>query len=309
MNLYPTAECSISLRLKEYRNELTSHLKGTNNKNETELIDRIIEAKAKQLIDEYAKRSPSDVNWQITLNKKVKRLLTEDSYSAEEKYYGQKPGHYVRALLEEYARKPYYSRERIVFKEIIDNANFAIDSCYLLNITNVNGHQYWIKPHSIKTDPLSMFHYLVGLKMDSIGSPVNKSKANSSNNVISFRISRLISAEPQYLSSGKLSKAELSTINHELETKSIQFVSSEKQSIKVWLSDDGIKQYESHVHLRPPVKCTDQANEHIYYFECTETQILFYFCFFVSEALILDPPELADRFKEKYKEAYEAYEK
>ncbi|MBQ2196131.1 MAG: AAA family ATPase, partial [Prevotella sp.] len=38
----------------------------------------------------------------------------------EEQFYGDKPGRYVRALIEEYAQLPFHRREEIVFKGISD---------------------------------------------------------------------------------------------------------------------------------------------------------------------------------------------
>ena len=307
LNSYQTAACSISLRIREYRDELTTYLNKNRNTEESGLIDRIINGKANELIKKYAKRYPADHNWQITLSKKVKELLTEDPYSAEEKYYGQKPGHYVRALLEEYARHPYYYREEILFKSILESAKIAIDGHYILNVTNARGTHFSIKPYSIKTDPLSMFHYLIGYNTDSekLQDVDNRKQIPT---VMSLRISRLVSAEVQYLSSSKLSEAEIIAISRELEVKGVQFLTSEQSSIQVWLSDVGIKRYESQAHLRPPVIHIDNENDHIYHFECTDSQILFYFFEFGNDAKILAPLELADQFKNKYKDAYNLYD-
>ena len=307
-NSYQTALCSISLRLKEYQNELATYSTDYLRKENKELINRIIEGKANDLVNKYAKRFPADVNWQITLSKKVKELLTEDPYSAEEQYYGQKPGHFVRALLEEYSRQPYYLREEIIFKSILEASKIAIDGHYILNITNIRGVHFSIKPHSIKTDPLSMFHYLIGYNANYDRS-YTKDTHTYMPEVVSLRISRLISVEPQYMSSGKLTDGELSTITKELEIKGVQFVTSEKSTIQIWLSDAGIKRYESQAHLRPPILRKDTNDEHIYYFECTDSQVLFYFFEFGRDARIIAPSALAERFKIKYKESYDLYER
>lgn len=307
LNYNQTAACSISLRLREYKEELASYLKSSRHNGNNELIDRIITGKAKELTDKYAKRYPADVNWQITLSKKTKELLTTDSTSCEEQYYGQKPGHYVRALLEEYSKLPYYSREEIVFKPILDEAKNAINSHYILKVTIENGTCFSIKPHSIMTDPLSMFHYLVGYNANYDENQMDNTN-NFSSAIVSFRISRLASVEQQYSSSNKLTETELATLSKELKIKGVQFITSQKQEIQIWLSDDGIKKYESQAHLRPPVLRKSDNDEHIYYFECTDSQILFYFFKFGNDAKIINPPELAELFKQKYKEAYDLYE-
>lgn len=306
LNSYQNADCSISIRLKEYREELLGYSASLKLKGNDELVEKIITGKRKELEKAYAKRYPSDVNWQITLSKRVKELLTEDLYTAEELYYGQKPGHYVRALIEEYALKPYYMREEIVFKPIFDSANMAIDGQYILSVTNHRGNHFTIKPYGIKSDPLSMFHYLIGYNAINV-SPKVGDKYKVASNVLSFRMSRLDSVEIQYLSSGKLTAKELDTIENEIEKKGVQFVTSEKSIIKVWLSDAGIKRYESQAHLRPPVSGIDHKDPHIYCFECTDAQILFYFFEFGKDAKIISPSELSEKFKTKYKDAYDLY--
>lgn len=37
------------------------------------------------MITKYAKRYLADENWQVTLTKRVKEILTEDPYTSEEK--------------------------------------------------------------------------------------------------------------------------------------------------------------------------------------------------------------------------------
>ena len=307
LNSYHEAACSISLRLKEYRDELLTYSAKLKNKDNDILIERIIAGKQKELEKKYTKRHHSDINWQITLSKRVKELLTEDSYTAEEKYYGPKPGHYIRALIEEYALQPYYIREEIIFKPILDLIKTALDGQCVLSIKNNRGNRFTIKPYGIKSDPLSMFHYLIGYNA-SDSSSLNNDSSQVLPNVLSFRISRLESVELHYYSSGKLTKHETELIETEIAQKGAQFVTSNKNDIQVWLSDSGIKRYGSQAHLRPPILRIDASDNHIYHFECTNAQILFYFFEFGNDAKIIYPQELATKFKEKYKEAYDLYE-
>ncbi len=306
LNSYQTANCSISLRIKDLKNDLLDYSHKAKSKDRELIIDSIIKGKEKELISKYAKRYSSDYNWQITLSKRVKELLTEDSYTAEELYYGQKPGHYIRAIIEEYSRLPYYMREEIIFKQILDASNIAIEGNYLINITNTRGTNVIIKPYAIKTDPLSMFHYLIGY--------IDKNTELSGNELISYpevislRISRITNAEIQYISSGKLSNKEIVTIENEINKKGVQFITSEEKTISILLTDSGIKRYESQAHLRPQLMQIDSQNDHLYHFECTETQILYYFFEFGNDAKIISPLSLADTFRSKYKQAYDSYQ-
>ncbi len=303
---YKTAACSISLRIKEYRNELAEYSTAFDSKENSKFINRLIKGKAEILKEQYAKRFPSDVNWQITLNKEVKDLLTINSYSEEEKYYGQKPGHYVRALMEEYSQQPYYKREEIVFKPIFDIVNSAIEKHYILRFRNSNGKFFAIKPHSIQTDPLSMYHYLVGINLDSSYTS-SMDMDNTLPDIISLRISRLSLPKDPILDYGQLSKKESLRISKELEQKGVQFLTSGQSVIQVRLSDDGIKKYETQAHLRPRLLKKDEEDDHLYYFDCTDTQILFYFWRFGKDARIISPSGLAEQFRKMYKDAYDAY--
>ncbi len=306
LNHYQNAECSISLRLREYREELIKLLGHKAKQNES-MLKSIIDSRAKILTEKYARRFPADVNWQITLNKRAKALLTEDTYAREDLYYGNKPGHYVRALLEDYAQLPYHRREEIVFKQLIDIINIGIKDHLVLNLTNTRGSHLSIKPYKIETDPMSMYHYLVGYNIEAIESQNDPDSTYYYPPVISIRVSRLVDVEIQYFQSGAISMQEERQIKKELEEKTVQFVSGKSSIISVWLSDRGIRNYESQLHLRPSVIGIDPSDDHIYMFECTEAQILYYFLRFGKDVKILSPSSLADRFRQSYTEALENY--
>jgi len=305
-NYADIADCSISIRLKDYRNELSSHFKKSELKKNEEAINTILIGKANTLIDKYAKRSPSDVNWQITLNKKVKGFLTEDPSTNEETYYGTKPGHYVRALIEEYTRLPYYQREEIIFKDILQKITDAINSHYCLKIINKKGIRLLMKPYKIVTDPLSMYHYIVGYIVVPPNYTSDSTSLTEQTKVQSIRISRLTDVEIQHYQPAIITEFEEQQILDEIEQKGVQFVSGEGSRIKVWLSDYGIKKYNSQIHLRP-VGEIDKENCHIYTFECTEAQALYYFFSFGQDAKILCPSSLVEKFKNTYSNALELY--
>ena len=306
INFADTADCSISIRLEEYRKELSNHFRKSELKKHEEAIQTILIGKANALTDKYAKRYPSDVNWQIILNKKVKGLLTEDPSTNEETYYGPKPGHYVRALIEEYARLPYYQREEIIFKDILQKINDAINNHYSIKLINIKGIRLSMKPYKIETDPLSMYHYIVGYIVTPPDYTTDSTSLTEKSKVQSIRISRLTDVEIQHYQSAIITELEERQILFEMEQKGVQFVSGDSSHIKVWLSDNGIKKYNSQIHLRP-IGEVDKNDFHIYYFECTEAQALYYFFSFGRDAKILSPSSLVDKFINTYNNALEAY--
>ena len=124
LNYYQHADCSISLRLRDFRNELKDCI--PDKKANEDILERLVEGRAQKLSAFYSRKKPADVNWQITLNKRVKEFLTQDTYTHEEIYYGQRPGRYVRSLIDEYTHLPYHRREEIVYKDLLDTINTAI---------------------------------------------------------------------------------------------------------------------------------------------------------------------------------------
>ena len=308
INYYQQAECTISLRIKDYRDEIERFLGSARANENKSVINTIITEKANSLAAKYTKKKPADVNWQITLNKQVKTFLTEDSYTREDLYYGSKPGHYIRALLEEYTNLPYYLREEIVFKNIIDRINSGIKEQSILNVKTAKGSHIFIKPFAIKTDPLSMFHYLIGYNINFNNPQNNTSESFFNPPVMSIRISRLSTVEIQYTPSGALSPKEKRLLLNELEKKSVLFVSGKSTTVKLWLSDAGIRKYESQIHMRPLAVEKDPDNYHVYIFECTEAQAFFYFFKFGKDAKILYPNSLALLFKRAYSDALNMYD-
>ena len=106
--------------------------------------------------------------------------------------------------------------------------------------------------------------------------------------------------------SGAVSWTEMAQIEKELAEKSVQFVSGTTTPIKVWLSDEGIKKYDTQLHLRPYGE-PDAEDKHVYTFECTEAQVLYYFIGFGKYAKVLSPESLADKFLRIYQGAVDLY--
>lgn len=307
LNYYQVAQCSIGLRLKDYQKELSHHL----NTNDVEINEKIIRkitmGRANDLIDKYTKRKPFDVNWQITLNKKVKHLLTEDPSTNEELYYGNKPGHYIRSLIEEYTQLPYYQREAFVFQHLLQKIEDSINNKYLITLTNNKHVTLTMKPYKIISDPLSMYHYLVGFVISPQNHIEDSIAFKEYSRVQSIRISRLTNVNVLTFQSATISPQEEKQILAELDTKGVQFVCGDESVIKIRLSDYGIKKYESQIHLRPVGK-VDPNDSHLFTFECTEAQILYYFFSFGHDAKILYPDNLAEKFKNIYQLALSLYE-
>ena len=296
LNFYRIAECSVSLRLADYKDELKRNLPKNEVKKNENLLDQIVAGRGRELKKHYAQKIQAATSKPVTLSKKVNELLTSDPESSEEKYYGNKPGLYLSALMEEYSRLPYYEREKIVFHDMLNELGTAIECNYPVKLFGSNGKTFLVKPFAIMSDPLSMYHYLIGISLDS----------KKESKTIVVRLSRITEIEIIYYQSGNITAREAESIRSEIKKKGVQFISNDESKIDVWLSVQGINKFQRQQHLRP-MGTSDKKNPHIYHFECTEIQILYYFLPFGKDAKILSPDNLSKEFKSFYAEAAKAY--
>lgn len=304
-NFYPNANASIFLTLERKRGEWMEMLKAFPNKDD--VVGCLLAEEAKRLQTE-ATGYPKDCAVKIRLNNKNYNYLT-DPYGTccEERYYrrgktgdGQEsPGMYIKAVLEEYAGKSFLEREAIYFHEQIDCIQDAISRQKQLKIKVQSGAQFYVRPYAIVTDRQSAYHYLVGLSHrvdqdDSLAAP------------FSFRVARVEDVTLCKSRSGFLSSAVRRELERLIAEKGASFVGGDKEIIRVRLTDKGNRMYKNILHLRPQHLSYEEDNGHIYTFECTPSQIKFYFTRFGRHAQILSPESLSDQFRYFYRAALEA---
>ena len=97
------------------------------------------------------------------INNENATYLTEECQ--EDAYYST-TGKYLKALFEEYCEKTYLEREKIIYKDYFDTIMGAIAEQRQLKICLPKDEHVHIKPFSIETDPLSMYHYLTGYQVN-----------------------------------------------------------------------------------------------------------------------------------------------
>ena len=307
LNSYHEANCSISLRLAEYIKEMSDGFSPNELKNGEPYIEKLREKRESKLVNEYVRSRPqADFHWQMTLNKKVMALLTLDTSSHEERYYKNRPGRYLQHLIEEYAKKPHHERESIIFRSVCNTFENAKSCHKAIRIETNRGKLITLKPYDLLTDPLSMYHYIVGYNIEYDPSDDNPESINH-HKVLSLRLSRISDAIAHDYLNGKIELSEEREIQKALK-KGVQFVSSDATRTTIWLSRTGIDKYNQQMHLRP-LGIKDATNDHIYHFECTDTQIDYYFKAFGKEARILAPTHLVEKFRNDYRSALDRYTK
>lgn len=295
------AEASIFTTLRRKEAEYFQLFDGIpDDKTRQKIIQILLSHSEKELISKATSHARG-VGTKFRLNKRNFQMIFDGS-CPEEKYY-KRPGQYIKAIIEEYAEKPQYQRERTFFGETITLIKSSIESGTLLVVHTKKDVVYEVRPYAVMTDDGSLYHYLVGF------SRLAKSH-HAYEKIASFRISQLeyVSQRPKSYRSGRITSNEREQIAHKLQAEGVQFLLGEQTEIAVRLTRAGKKMYASQLHLRPMYTRITGDDESIYHFQCTEAQARYYFFKFGKEAEILKPESLRNAFIRQYREALGAYE-
>lgn len=301
-NYMDCADAAIDNTLARYREELSSRLFSIPDEEaKSSPISCLVDAYRQELLD-TATTYPKGRAFKMQLDKANYNSMME--WKDENGYYDGIPGRFLKAVIEEYARKTAYEREGILLREIIEELQSCIDSHQLVVIT-LNGPNHTrqeVRPFSICSDPGCNYHYLVGM--------TRKAGTAYPDRVASYRISRISSVKRSHSRSGKISAAQIQEIERKLHDDGVQFLIQDSETISVRLTEQGKKMYESQAHLRP---LFSERKKHpdgswSYTFDCTQMQAEFYFFKFGADAIIEHPSELRDKILKRFLDAVEVYQ-
>lgn len=311
-NYYKFADASISSKIEYEKEKLSDFLGSIENGKKSEcksdnLKEKIIEifqAYRVETIQEKNKKYDKGHQKKIWLNKHNSYTLY---MSDDDKYYSDRPSLYIKALLEEYARKPYVEREKIFFSDyirIIEETLKNTNDVNLVAVVTDKNKRYYIYPYAVMTDPLYTANYLVGY-----------SKIHDSKKIpCSLRISAIKSLDILPNHRGNLTDEEKETLRKKIAVRGVQFLIGAEKDIIVKMNDNGKEKYNRLHHLRPKYIETEDSDDngdeyrYKYRFNCTEAQAKFYFLKFGKDVKIISPESLREEFKKSYKEAFELYE-
>lgn len=298
-NFYQDAFASVVIHTETEKKRLNKFFDGTSVSEDVK--DKFIEA----YINDYRESSKKQIqSYPKGIGKKFR--INNENYeyllfeSRENEFYGEmKAGSYLKAVVEEYTRKPYIERERIFFKDYIDKINFAIKNDYCLTISTGN-NMFEMAAFGVRQDPSQNFNYLIGKSL-LIGSEKNSEPVDGS-----FRISRIKKIDIREVKKSLFSNEETRIqFQKAVEKRGVQFMGGDdSQQIEVELTPKGISMYNNMQFLRPSYI---EKNDNTFKFDCTLTQAEFYFFKFGKEVEIINPPSLAEKFKAMYHEAEENY--
>ena len=271
------ADAAIDNAAARYRDLLTKQLASiADNATKTATIKTLVNSYCDEL-QKKALSYPKECAFKTHLNEENYRA--KDDWRDIGGYYNNNVGAYIKAVIEEYARKPYYEREFILLRGKVDTIETAISSHRLLIITLRNGSKFEVKPYCICGDPGYNYHYLVGYS--------RKGGVDDEEYPVSFRLSRIIDIRYSYARSGKIPKTQITEIKKRLHDVGVQFMLQEQDTIQIKLTAQGKKMYEAQAHLRPVYStrqlCEDGSWQ--YEFCCTQLQAEYYFFKFGSGSI------------------------
>lgn len=297
----PDAQASIAITLNNYLDSIENaldNIKG-DEKQKSKIISKLIEQKADQLIT-MSNSYSNGVQFKIWLNTKNFEYLTSEMSGCHENLYYRKRGKYIKCVIEEYSRLPFFSRELIYLSHFVKEIQLAIENKKQLNVKTGNNNIFRVIPYKIMHDPLSSINYIVGLSISDNNSIITKTPC-------SFRLSALKAVKCLKSQPGKIKEDEATELDKKIRIRGVQFMLGQEVEICVRLTDAGVHRYFRNVHLRPTfIKKTEPD---IYTFECTEAQAEYYFFKFGENAEILKPEHLRNKFQQMYSNATNKYNK
>lgn len=334
LNSYETSPASIRFAVEHKRTELISTLKEEKYRSEHpydltlkdfdpsisldesdfRTIELFLSSYKRQLLAQMSS-FPNDISRKFRLQNQVFDILNpfEPDHCPEAEYYRSRAG-YLKAVIENYARKTPYERESIYYRNILDTLEQTIHlpktEKRILQIKHANNRGshniFYVKVYKIMHDTESDFHYLVGLSKP-------KNAHENAYQPAVFRISRIldITILQKSFGSGKITQIEEKNLTEHIQKRGLQFLIQDVERIVISLTPAGWNMYHSIQHLRPNASKheLDASGNNILYFDCTRLQIFYYFFKFGKEAVILEPPEMKEDFRIRYEQALKVYEK
>lgn len=232
-------------------------------------------------------------------------FLVSDEGQEEGKYYGDNVAIYLKAVIEEYAEKPYAERECIYCKEIIDRIRLAEADRKVLKIFlkqeqegKKKSNIKYMKVLGIYRDREHLYNYVAGLVSDD---REGSWKPGAIRLTFIKECNRLEQA-------AFVSKENRELIMAMMKKQGVQYLSSGEVDYRVVVefTAKGEKMYQKILHLRPLY--VRKGADRRYEFICSKFQAESYFFKFGKEAKILEPASLAGEFLKRYRAAVKKYE-
>lgn len=220
---------------------------------------------------------------QFNLNKKN----LEGYYNFLEENNIQNESEFFREILIEYASLGKKKRECFLFKEIVERINYSIKEKRTIKIVFRDEKNIEVEPYLIESSKLEVMNYLF---------------------CYNLREGKWKNYKIKYIKSIYIKNTSFKLRDKEFIDKMKDnfdpFISF-GQYIKIKLTTGGKKIFNEIETNRPQVIKIDKDE---YILECSHEKAKRYFSFFLDEVEILEPQDLREWFKEKYRKALIKYE-
>lgn len=275
------------------------------NDGDREIVNKIASAHRNFSILSF-RRYPKDISLKIRLNKDLHETLYPLHSDWEGSQFDLSQGDYIKLLVEEYARKTVYARERIFFKSLVEDLGNSIDvsddNKRRILLVLSSGERFIMKPYRISYDYEADYNYIIGMA----------AKDGTKDFVpSSFRISRVTKIVSRSISagSGRITDREKKEIERKIKDSGVSFIIGEPIEHKVKLTPQGMSMYNTIFHQRPIYDHIERKEDGsvVLTFNATIRQITNYFFTFAKEAKIISPVETSEWMKNRYCSAYESY--
>lgn len=289
--------------LKDYRVYFNNLLKEKANslkidKSKIRLLSEyIIEEYGKSEFAPSFKKSGTTINFKFLLNKENIHTINLLSEKINDLYKG-KIVSFIREVFYSYISLSAIDREKVFYQDIINKINESIKNSRVLLILLKDGTHKRINPYQLISNTLKQTNELFGIE-----NPINNSNPIKKDNTITIRladIKKIDFYEDSFIKEKNIVPSQSPTY----ETDELIDV------VKIQLTVQGVIQFNRQFEYRPsyePQKCED-ANKRIFTFKkVSKNHILYYFLNFGSNVKVLEPIELANKFKNIHKFAYEQY--
>lgn len=196
---------------------------------------------------------------------------------------------YFRLLFSNYAKKPLYQREKIIFKDKVDIIDYSIKNKTAISL-KLNDKRYTYYPYKLLYSGEELFNYLVC--------------CDEFNNITSLRLTNihdLIKTKAPFVIQDEIIKK-----LDEMIKLGPQFACDIDSIMEyiIKLTPQGIKKFNKiYIHRPKPYKIEDN----LYYFKCSYDQMYQYFFRFGKDAYVISPSTLSKRLRLEYKEASKHY--
>ena len=212
----------------------------------------------------------------------------------------QKPGIYLKILLEEYAKLPPAKREEIYFFETVQDIREILSKQNSDLLITSGKRSFLVEPYEIAADSLQTHLYLSCYSAENTVDGIYKYKPAS------FRISRIT----KYRKTSKnpenpLTPEKIKALEEEIKMKGIAFLLADSIRATIRFTKNGLQKLQAQSYLRPIH--IEKKLEQVYIVTATERQLEAYFLKFGKDAEILEPVSLRERFARHYREAAALY--